>query len=272
MQLRLSSLFIGLLLWPLSLFAQDPQVTTPGPANEVAATEVAVLTSAGTDLGNPDAPDPSPDPQTKGTCCAQANGTCCAQTNGTCCPQPNGTCCSIGSNPIGPNGYVFPTRREMNRYWIGSTIGPRAPIGAALRASWTTWISDSPREWGSGPEGWAKRFGVGLLDNGMNQSALVLMSLATHQDPKYYRCDCTGFWPRTKHAIILAFDSRKPNGDYVLSAPKIISGFVGPMVTRNTIYPARYNSGDAAISGLTYLAGSMGWNWVKEFIWKHPWW
>jgi hypothetical protein len=160
----------------------------------------------------------------------------------------------------------------MNRYWIGSTLGPRAPIGAGIRASWNTWVSKSPREWGSGPSGWSKRFGVGLLDNGLNQSALVLMSRATHQDPKYYRCDCMGFWPRTKHAIGLALESRKPNGDYVLSAPKIISGFVGPMVTRNTLYPARYNSGDAALVGLTYIAGSMGWNMVKEFIWKHPWW
>src|SRR5262245_50582193 len=144
MQLCLRSLFLGLLLSPLSLFAQDPQVTTPAPGDDVAATEVTLQASASTDLGAPGEPDPSPaDPQNKGTCCAQANGTCCPQANGTCCAQTNGTCCSIGSNPIGPNGYVFPTRREMNRYWIRSTLGPRAPVGAGIRASWNTWVSNS---------------------------------------------------------------------------------------------------------------------------------
>ena len=96
----------------------------------------------------------------------------------------------------------------------------------------------------------------------------MLLSGAMHQDPLYYHCSCSGFWPRTKHATKLAFVSRNHSGNAVFSPPKLVAGFFGPMVTRNTIYPDRFNSGDAAWSGATYFLGRIGWNIVREFFTK----
>src|SRR5262245_59274983 len=77
----------------------------------------------------------------------------------------------VHTTPIS-SGYVFPSSREINRFWIKNVVGPRALAGSVFRASWGTWVTDSPEEWHSNPSGWSKRFGVGALDNGINQSAL----------------------------------------------------------------------------------------------------
>jgi len=253
MRLVLNSLVGCFLLSPLALFAQnapeappaETAVTNVAPewsesrAKAFAASYSLELGPSGTASGIPAEPDPSPDPQ--GNC----NG---------CAPVSN--------------GYVFPSRAKMVRYWAGSVFGPRAYIGGVIRASWGTWASNSPEEWDNDFPGWSNRFGASVADNAMNQSALVLLSGAMHQDPMYYRCVCSGFWPRMGHVIKMTFAGRNRSGDTVFSPAKVISPFVGPMVTRHTIYPDRFNSGDAAAGGASYLLGSVAWNAVREFIWN----
>src|SRR5262245_24753882 len=75
-------------------------------------------------------------------------------------PQANGN-----GGTSANHHYVFPTRAELARYWVESTVGPKPFVAATLRASWTTWVSDSPKEWDDDFSGWSKRFGVSLLDN-----------------------------------------------------------------------------------------------------------
>jgi hypothetical protein len=166
--------------------------------------------------------------------------------------------------------YVFPSKDKMNRYWLRNTIGPKAYVGAAFTASWNTWVHESPDEWHRSFSGWSKRFGSSLLDNGINTSTLVLWSRAMDQDPIYYRCDCSGTGPRTRHAIKMVYMARNRSGDLVFSPAKLGSPFAGPMVTRNTIYPDSFGVSDALRGGVYYLAGSVAWNIVREFIWKHP--
>jgi len=180
---------------------------------------------------------------------------------------------NVNQNPNGPalpsTTYVFPTDRELGAYWLRNVLGPKPFIGATFTASWAIWVNLTLYEWGH-RRGWGKRFGVAFLDNSMNESARVSLSLAMNQDPMYYRCDCSGTWARTKHAIKLSFMSRNTSGAYVFAPPKIVSPFVGPLVTRNTIYPSRFDSSNGAAAGAGYLAGSVGWNLVREFIyvWK----
>jgi hypothetical protein len=164
--------------------------------------------------------------------------------------------------------YVFPTSGDMNRYWLKNTLGPKAWAGAAFTASWNQWITDSPKEWTKDATGWGQRFGSSLLDNAINTTTLVWTSRAMGQDPRYRRCDCTGLWPRSRHAIILAVTAYNRNGDLKFSPPKIIAPYTGPLVTRNTIYPDRFGTGDAFSGGVYYLAGGVAWNFVREFIFR----
>jgi hypothetical protein len=262
MQRLLVCLVAFCLLSPLVSYAQDIIETVPPAPEEVVGTKIVpaflegrakILTANYSlllrrDATAPDAstePDPSPDPQGNG------NG---------------------NPSALAATGYVFPSNSELRRYWLRNTIGLRAFAGATFRASWTTWINESPDEWGDGASGWFRRFGVGLLDNGINQTALHFLSRATHQDPMYYSFKGSPFMTRVKHAFRMSYTSRNHDGDAVISPAKLISPFVGPMITRNTIYPDRFNSWNALGSGATYLAGSVGWNLVREFFFKSPHW
>jgi hypothetical protein len=167
-------------------------------------------------------------------------------------------------------GYTFPTGSEMTHYWLRNVVGPRAAIGAAFTASWHTWVDTSPTEWHRDATGWSKRLGSSALDNSINQSSLLLLSRAMGQDPRYYRCTCSGFLPRTGHALKLVVTARNRSGNTVFSPAKIISPFTGPLVTRSTIYPDRFGPSDAFTA--YYLVGTVAWNWIREFFWKSPRW
>jgi hypothetical protein len=81
-------------------------------------------------------------------------------------------------------------------------------------------------------------------------------------------------WPRTGHAIKMAFMARNHSGDAVFSPAKVIAPFTGPLVSRNTVYPDRYGSSDVFNGGGAgyYLIGGVVWNIIREFIWKSPQW
>src|SRR5262245_48291545 len=144
-----------------------------------------------------------PDPQDS------ANGS--TSSSGTTSGKGSGSASGSGS-ALPATTYVFPTSGEINRYWLRTTVGVKALLGAGFTASWNTWVNTSPKEWHRNGSGWSKRFGSALLDNGINTSVLVLGSRAMHQDPMYRRCDCSGTGARTKHAIKMTFMSPDRSG------------------------------------------------------------
>jgi hypothetical protein len=165
--------------------------------------------------------------------------------------------------------YTFPSNAEMNRYWLKSTLGPKAFVGATFTASWNQWIADSPSEWAKDATGWGQRFGSAFLDNGINTTSLVWISRVEQQDPRYRRCECTGFKPRFGHALKLTFYSYNRNGGLSFSAAKVISPVTGPLVTRNTVYPDRFSGAGDAFGGYAYyFAGGFAWNVIREFVWN----
>ncbi len=174
--------------------------------------------------------------------------------------------------PQGAGGYVFPSAGKMFKGWAWGVLGPKAWGGAVLGATWGTWVTFEPPEWHKDGTGWSKRFGTSLADNAANTTALYGISAITRQDPMYYRCPCSGFWPRIGHIIKMNFVARNRSGNAVFSPAKIVSPFVGPMITRGTLYPERYTWKDGLSSGAWGFLTNAGWNFVREFIWKAPPW
>jgi hypothetical protein len=152
-------------------------------------------------------------------------------------------------------------------YWLKSTLGPKALLGATFTGSWNQWVVDSPKDWSKDATGFGQRFGSALFDNAINTTSLVWISRAMGQDPRYHRCDCSGVWPRTRHAIGLTFVSYNRGGNLVFSPAKVVAPFTGPMVSRDTYYPDRYTFADSFTGGGYYFAGSAAWNLIREFVW-----
>ena len=165
-----------------------------------------------------------------------------------------------------PNTYEFPSGKERAAYWVKRAMGPTAFVAAATGASWGTWVTNEPPEWGKRGEGFGRRVGNSLATTAINQTSLALISEVTRQDSAYYRCPCSGFGSRLKHVVKMTFMGRNRKGEMVFSPGKMISPFIGPMVTRNTLYPDRYGPGDAAVSGVYGIGAFAAWNFVYEFI------
>jgi|SRR5208283_1179647 len=60
-------------------------------------------------------------------------------------------------------------------------------------------------EWGDGVEGFGKRLGSRQAQFIIRNSVTSLGNGLLGWEPRYDRCRCTGFWPRTKHAIVRNF-------------------------------------------------------------------
>jgi hypothetical protein len=64
---------------------------------------------------------------------------------------------------------------------------------------------NNPEEWGDGFGGYAKRtasrYGQFVAQNALSGTGNALLGY----EPRYDRCRCTGFWPRTRHAVVRNF-------------------------------------------------------------------
>jgi len=60
-------------------------------------------------------------------------------------------------------------------------------------------------EWGTGFDGFSKRLGTRQAQFILQNSVVSLGSGLLGSEPRYDRCHCTGFWPRTSHALLRNF-------------------------------------------------------------------
>jgi hypothetical protein len=171
-----------------------------------------------------------------------------------------------------PLEYRFPSGRERFRSWAMNAFGPSAIAGSVTSAAWGQWVDDEPPEWPDGSRGFARRFGAASLTTAITETSFSLLAAAARQDNRYYRCPCTGVGPRLTHALRMTFMARRPDGSAAFSVAKTASPFVGPLVTRTTIYPDRYTLGDGALSGAYAVLMNAGWNLAREFVLKAPGW
>lgn len=182
---------------------------------------------------------------------------------------------SAGTTPqgLGSHVYVFPTFQETKKHYIYDLIGPGAFIGAAvlstvdqthsLKVGYPSdgfgGVGQHPAhgavpEWSEGFDGFSKRyasrFGMSLIATTSRYGIGELL----HQDVSYQRCACTGFFPRTYHAVTQSFVAHTASGRGVPSLPALVSPFIAAEVATVAWYPNRYNASDAlrTSTGLYY--------------------
>ena len=168
--------------------------------------------------------------------------------------------------------YRFPSGGERLRDWARNAFGPPAVAGSLTSAAWGQWVTDEPPEWLRDGKGYAKRFGVASATTAITETSFSLLSAAMRQDNRYYRCSCTGIRPRLTHSLRMTFMARKPDGSAEFSVAKTVSPFVGPLATRTTLYPDRYDYRDGLLSGAYAVLMNAGWNLAHEFVLKAPRW
>jgi hypothetical protein len=166
--------------------------------------------------------------------------------------------------------YTRPTEKAKLHNYFFDTLGPNPIVGAALSAGINQW-DGAPPEWKQGAEGYGKRFASNFAIAGVSTTTRYALAKAFHEDTLYYRCECKGFFPRMKHAVISTFTSRRgDDGHRVFSVPALVAPYAGTMTAVYGWYPSRYGVKDGFRMGNYSVLGYVGGNIALEFLYGGP--
>jgi hypothetical protein len=166
--------------------------------------------------------------------------------------------------------YTRPSQTlKIHNYWFDA-FGPY-PIAGAAVASGIGQADNSPPEWKQGAAGYGRRFASDFGIAAVTTTTRYGLAQAFRQDTLYYRCECKGLLPRTRHALISTLTARRGNdGHSVFSFPALIAPYAGTMTAVYAWYPGRYNGKDAFRMGNYTMLGYVGANLALEFLYSGP--
>jgi hypothetical protein len=149
-------------------------------------------------------------------------------------------------------------------YHVVSAYGPEALAESAVYDGYRQ-LTNFPREWGRGAEGYGKRLGSTLAYSGIRNTLGFGLDTALHQDPRYYRSGEGGMWSRTKHAIRGTLLTRTDSGGETLAMWRFGSAY-GAAFLSNEWYPDRLNTMKVGLEqGSTQIAFDLLGNLRCEF-------
>jgi hypothetical protein len=177
---------------------------------------------------------------------------------------------SVRTNPQPELTYTRPTEKTKLRNYFFDAYGPYPIVGAAIAAG-INQANNTPPEWRQGAEGYGKRYGSDFGIAAITTTTRYALAAAFHEDTLYYRCECKGFFPRLRHAVISGFTSRRgEDGHRVFSFPALAAPYAGSMTAVYGWYPGRYNAKDGFRMGNYSLLGYVGSNLALEFLYSGP--
>jgi hypothetical protein len=175
---------------------------------------------------------------------------------------------TISAQPDLP--YILPTQKTKLHNYFFDAFGPYPIAGAALTAG-ISQVSKGIPEWKQGMEGYGQRFGSDFGIAAVSTTTRYALSAAFKQDALYYRCECTGLFPRLRHAVISTLTARRgTDGHRVFSLPALVAPYAGTMAAVYGWYPDRYGAKDALRMGNFNLLAYMGANISLEFFYSGP--
>ena len=123
-----------------------------------------------------------------------------------------------------------------------------------------------PQEWGDGFGGYAERvasrYGQFVAQNALSGAGNALLGY----EPRYDRCRCTGFWPRTRHAVARNFVTYDRSEKELRPQLGMYVGAFGAGVLAGTWQPDRPNLATKGYQGvITQAIFGVCANWLGEF-------
>ena len=97
------------------------------------------------------------------------------------------------------------TVEERGDVYVRQTYLTGASYLKRLFAAGIDQVRGVPYEWGGGWSGYGKRFGSWYGQFIIQNTLTSVGDAALHYEPRYDLCRCTGFWPRTRHAMLRNF-------------------------------------------------------------------
>ena len=149
--------------------------------------------------------------------------------------------------------------------YVLSTLGANGALHATLASSLDQ-IRHSPEEWGTGADGYAKRWVSEFATSAVGNTTKYSVARVLHHDPSFARCKCTGVGPRLRHALIAPLMARTRDGREVLS-PATVAGLAAEnIIPAATWYPAPHGARDGAVNALSGFMVKAASDVIHEFV------
>lgn len=162
--------------------------------------------------------------------------------------------------------YAQPTQKERFHIYEEQMFSPYS-VSSVMFVSGLQQAEHYPAEWREGWAGFGQRLASNTGTNMANATARYLLSDALKEDARYYRCACTGFWPRLGHAFFSpAFVRRGADGHVALGLTNLLTPYAGPFASVYGWYPSRYDWEAAFRMGNHGLLDEIGTNISLEFL------
>jgi hypothetical protein len=166
--------------------------------------------------------------------------------------------------------YVRTTEETKAINYAFDTFGPYPIVAAGVTAG-INQFTNSPPEWGQGATGFGERFGSDFGTAAIATTAHYGLAEAFKEDTLYYRCECTGLFPRLGHAVISTITARHgENGHRAFSFSALAAPYAGSMIAVYAWYPDRFGAKDAFRMGNYSLLTFVGGNIALEFFYSGP--
>jgi hypothetical protein len=125
---------------------------------------------------------------------------------------------------------------------------------------------DHPPEWGDGFDGYLRRagsrYGQFVAQNALSAAGNALLGF----EPRYNRCQCTGFWPRTRHAFLRNFVTYNRTEKEMRPQIALYAGAFGGGVIAGSWQPANQSLLTKGYQGVvTQVIFGVCANWIGEF-------
>jgi hypothetical protein len=159
------------------------------------------------------------------------------------------------------------TLGEKYRLSLKRTFDPVEIFRLSTSAAINHW-RNYPSEWGQGWDAFGVRVASQLGQQLVREQLEFGVWAADHEDPRWYRSDLTGVWPRTRYAIVHTFITKSDSGNTMLAYSRFVGDYGAGFISRQW-YPDRFHTaGQGFEAGTISLGFDMGMNVVREF-WPH---
>jgi hypothetical protein len=179
--------------------------------------------------------------------------------------EPPAASSMIARGQTAKDAYRPLTEHERLRLYLKRLAGPEALFRTAVGAGIDLGM-DTPKEWGEGALGYARRFTSAYAEHVVRETLLYGSSSVLHEDNHYVRSGETGFGRRLKYALESSVLARHEDGSRHFSVSKIGSYAGASFLWRIWQPPSTNSAGNAMENFGIAMSVSTGFDVAREFL------
>lgn len=182
-------------------------------------------------------------------------------------PLPAASAATETVSNMRPLDYRRPDARKRFDHYMSNIVGP----GTLLQYVGTTallTLRNTPKEWGTKPEGMARRLANTVAKNVIKESVIYGLDEALKVDSTFYLSRDRSVAARLRNSVFSAVTARNRRGHRVIGIPRLAGGFASGVIASTQWYPNRYDQDHGLKGGAISLGVAAGVNLFREFVLK----